>query len=352
MAGATRSPPAPGFPPRSMTACPRTRASNSMCGTATRRCASPAAAYVLPRIGQNGIPVISVNSPKAKLALYRIGDRNLISSVVNSDFRQQISGYGAQNIADRQGKEVWAGEMDTPAPLNKEVTTAFPVDEALGKLEAGLYVMTAQPAATAGRGMEPGRHAVVRGLRPRPRHLQRQATALRVSIRSIATAEPVKGAEVRLIARNNEVLATASHGRQRRGRLRRRAPQWRRRRRAGPRRGAERRGRLQLRRPHPARLRPDRPRRRGAAPVPGAVDAFVYTERGVYRRGETVHAAVLLRDASANAMTGTPLTLVVDRPDGVEYLAHHAERHGRRCRNARHRHQSRSPRAAPGASGR
>ena len=52
--------------------------------------------FVLPRIGQNGIPVISVNSPKAKLALYRIGDRNLISSVVNSDFRQQISGYGAR----------------------------------------------------------------------------------------------------------------------------------------------------------------------------------------------------------------------------------------------------------------
>ena len=73
--------------------------------------------FVLPRIGQNGIPVISVNSPKAKLALYRIGDRNLISSVVNSDFRQQISGYGAQNIADRLGKEVWAGEMDTPAGL-------------------------------------------------------------------------------------------------------------------------------------------------------------------------------------------------------------------------------------------
>ena len=73
----------------------------------------------------------------------------------------------------------------------------------------------------------------------------------------------------------------------------------------------------------------------GRAPS-GAVDAFVYAERGVYRRGETVHATVLLRDASANAMTGTPVTLVVERPDGVEYLAHHAERHGRRCRNARH----------------
>ena len=39
---------------------------------------------------------------------------------------------------------------------------------------------------------------------------------------------------------------------------------------------------------------------------PGPVDAFVYAERGVYRRGETVHATVLLRDDKANAMPGTP----------------------------------------------
>ena len=30
--------------------------------------------------------------------------------------------------------------------------------------------------------------------------------------------------------------------------------------------------------------------------VPSGADAFVYAERGVYRRGETVHATVLLRD--------------------------------------------------------
>jgi alpha-2-macroglobulin len=273
--------------------------------------------FVLPRIGQNGIPVISVNSPKAKLALYRIGDRNLISSVVNSDFRQQISGYGAQNIADRLGKEVWAGEMDTPAPLNKEVTTAFPVDEALGKLEAGLYVMTAQPA---GQQVEEWNQVATQWFVVSDLGLATSSSsdALRVSIRSIATAEPVKGAEIRLIARNNEVLATAvtdDNG-------------------AAAFDGGLLNGEggdapalvvaqsaegdysfVDL--TQPAFDLTDRGVE--GRPVPGAVDAFVYTERGVYRRGETVHAAVLLRDASANAMTGTPVTLVVDRPDGVEF---------------------------------
>ena len=53
--------------------------------------------------------------------------------------------------------------------------------------------------------------------------------------------------------------------------------------------------------------------------APAGLDAFLYTERGVYRSGETVFATALLRDARGVARAGLPLTLVVKRPDGVEY---------------------------------
>jgi hypothetical protein len=53
--------------------------------------------------------------------------------------------------------------------------------------------------------------------------------------------------------------------------------------------------------------------------VPSGADAFVYAERGVYRSGETVYLTALLRDGQGNAVTGGPLTLVVERPDGVEF---------------------------------
>ena len=52
--------------------------------------------------------------------------------------------------------------------------------------------------------------------------------------------------------------------------------------------------------------------------VPAGLDAFVYTERGVYRSGETVYVTSLLRDARGVA-AASPLTLVMERPDGVEY---------------------------------
>ena len=164
--------------------------------------------YVLPRTGQTGIPVISVNSKEAKLALYRIGDRNLIGNVMGSDFRAQISGYTADDISSQKGKLVWEGTMETPSPLNEDITTAFPVDEAMGKLEPGLYVMTAEPAS---REVENYDTVATQWFVVSDLGLSTMTgkDGLHVSLRSIATAEPVADVEVRLIARNNEVLATA-----------------------------------------------------------------------------------------------------------------------------------------------
>src|SRR5690606_17203536 len=52
-------------------------------------------------------------------------------------------------------------------------------------------------------------------------------------------------------------------------------------------------------------------------PSPGPLDLFMTTERGVYRPGEVVHLTALLRDARAEAVENLPLTLEVERPDGV-----------------------------------
>src|SRR5690606_8354257 len=52
--------------------------------------------------------------------------------------------------------------------------------------------------------------------------------------------------------------------------------------------------------------------------APGPLDALVYTERGVYRPGETVHVTTLLRNADGLAVENIPLTFVFERPDGAE----------------------------------
>src|ERR1700694_3026662 len=100
-------------------------------------------AYVLPRTGQRGIPLVSVNTPAVSVSVCRIGDRNLINTVIDSDFQRALSRYELSSLGDERGVKVWSGELATATTFNQDVTTAFPVDQALGDLPAGVYVMTA-----------------------------------------------------------------------------------------------------------------------------------------------------------------------------------------------------------------
>ena len=102
--------------------------------------------YVLPRTGQRGIPVVSVNTAVVMLEIYRIGDRNLLETVVGHDFQRNLDRYDLDRLAQERGSQVWKGELTVEQTLNTDVTTAFPVGEAVGALSPGVYVMAAQAA--------------------------------------------------------------------------------------------------------------------------------------------------------------------------------------------------------------
>src|SRR5262249_8586248 len=103
-------------------------------------------AYVLPRTGQRGIPVVSVNTAAVALEIYRIGDRNLLETVMGRDFQRNLDRYDLNRLTEERGSQVWKGEMAVEQVLNTEVTTAFPVGNAIGALSPGVYVMVAQAA--------------------------------------------------------------------------------------------------------------------------------------------------------------------------------------------------------------
>ncbi len=62
-------------------------------------------AYVLPRTGQRGIPLVSVNTPAVSVNIFRIGDRNLINSVLGSDFQRSLSSYELSEPRQREGRQ-------------------------------------------------------------------------------------------------------------------------------------------------------------------------------------------------------------------------------------------------------
>ncbi|GJD49818.1 Alpha-2-macroglobulin [Methylobacterium crusticola] len=278
--------------------------------------------YVLPRTGQAGVPVVSVNAPKLDVEVLRIGDRGLLPALRSEEFLAQLSGATARTIAREKGVRVWKGSLDAaPAEANQEAVTAFPVLQAVGTVEPGLYVMTARPSGTAAASDEEGGYEaeatqwfVVSDL---GLTAFKGRDGVHVFARSLASAATVAGAEIRLVARNNEVLGTRTTDAQGHAAFD-----------PGLSRGeggiapslvvarlGDDYGFLDL------SLSAFDLADRGAKgrPAPGAAEAYVFPERGVYRSGETVQITALLRDARGGAIPGLPLTLVARRPDGVEY---------------------------------
>jgi len=57
--------------------------------------------------------------------VFRIGDRNLVNTVIDSDFQRALSKYELSSLGGERGVKVWSGELATATTLNQDVTTAF-----------------------------------------------------------------------------------------------------------------------------------------------------------------------------------------------------------------------------------
>ncbi len=281
--------------------------------------------YVLPRTGQQGLPVVTINTSRVDVDIFRVGDRRLAVEVLEGEFGSSLAPYALNQIKDEHGEKLWSGSMPVKPNMNEEVTTAFPVDELLPGLKPGLYLMAATPAD----GSESSRETVTQWFVVSDLGVTAMSgkDGINGFVRSLATGKALAGIEVRLVARNNEILGTAKtnaggHVLFEAGLTRGTAGQ------------------------APALLVARgqdsdyafldltksafdlSDRGVGGRQAPGALDAMLFSERGVYRAGETVQLTALVRDQAAMAAS-VPLTLKVARPDGVEFrrevLAEHAD---------------------------
>ncbi len=273
-------------------------------------------AYVLPARGQQGIPLVSVNTESVDVNVYRIGDRSLSSQMESGSLNRQLSGYDLDQLKNKTGSKIYSGKMAVVSKLNREVTTAFPVADVLGTLKPGAYVMTAAPS---GRPQErwrtlPTQWFIVSdlGLTAFSGH-----DGVHAFVRSLASAATQNAVDVKLVARNNEVLGTAKTNENGYVHFEDRLT----------------RGEGGL---EPAILVAQNTNGEYAfldlranafdlsdrgvkgRTAPGPIDGYLYTERGVYRPGEEMNVTALVRDATGIAAS-LPVTLAISRPDGVEH---------------------------------
>lgn len=273
--------------------------------------------YVLSRSHAKGIPVVTVNVGSVDVSVYRVTDA-AISQLLRADtFNKPLSSGALERLTQNLATPVWSGVLDIDGTLNKDTTTLVPVFRVMGDLQPGAYALLAEGPETNESFWQPKatQWFVVSDLGLSSLSAD---DGLHVYARSLETTAPLADVPLKLLARNNDILGRAT---------------------------TDANGYASF---APGLLRGERALRAAAviaetdAPdyavldleaagfdlsdrgvdgrtSPGAVDAFLYTERGVYRPGATVYSTAILRDSAAEALEGLPLTFVMMRPDGVEF---------------------------------
>ena len=272
--------------------------------------------FVLPSHGRHGIPLVTINAPKANLTLYRVGERALTDVLKAGNFLTQLDSWSADNISENSGQLVWKGEIEIMPDPNKEVVTSVPIDEILPERRPGVYILSAVPEGDKSESWEPRatQWFVISDI---GLSTFAGADGLSVFLRSLESAKPLEGVDLTLIATNNEILGEATTDADGRAVFT-----------AGLIRGTGGLAPMAL----AAKGEDDDfvfiDMTRGGFDLsdrgvtgrraPGAIDVLAWTERGIYRPGETVHLSALVRDDTAKALDDLPITVILQRPDGVE----------------------------------
>lgn len=288
--------------------------------------------YILSRDTAKGLVIQTVNVTKVKIHLLRMSDKLLPTQLAGNVQlgMQTTSPWQVNNWLQNDASVVWSGTMDVPEDHNRTVSTAFPIASIVPPGRDGLYLVVAEDAAHArsdamyksgdfnpdDSGFENtlAAHWVV--ATDIALTSMDGSDGLHVFARSLATAKPLAGVKIRLIATGQDVLGVQTTD-------------------AG--------GAVLFPPALLAGTRANAPQTlvaygdggnfafqditraafdlsdRGVSgrAAPGAFQAFLYTGRGIYRPGGTVNLVALLRNRVGIAVTNQPLKLVLRRPDGI-----------------------------------
>jgi len=276
---------------------------------------------ILPRIHADGLAIETVNVDALKVSVSRVTDRALVFKRITSGFSQARGEYmWSSNDEDPSdmSEQLWTGFIDVDNEMNAPVTTVFSLASAVERLQPGAYYIRAEEQSDT--AIEEDRPAAAeRWLIVTDLSLVafQGADQTMVRVRSIDTARVAREVRLDLVARNNEILAsrrTDSNGQVsfEASLMNGEGPM-------SPRMIMAYDANNDY-----AMLDLDRPdvdlsqQPIGGRTPPGLVDGWIYTDRGVYRPGESIYVSALLRDAAAMALEERAGEVRIYGPNGLE----------------------------------
>jgi uncharacterized protein YfaS (alpha-2-macroglobulin family) len=270
---------------------------------------------ILPKTETGGLSIETVNVNALDITVERVNHRILSQTEPNAGSQSLEGEYSYGYEAWEEKVEIWSGKLDVANESNIAVKTIFPLQEITQDLDYGAYIVTAKRATEKendNRVAQAWRWIVSTDMALTS---YTGADEMHVNVRSLKTAELVGNVRLDLIARNNDLLGSVQTGADGRSSF--------------P--SALLRGQgniapkmilaygpnndfamLDLSRSPLDMTAYDVEGRTAQSPV----DVFAYTERGVYRPGETVYLTALLRGEKGKARFDRPVKLTLTKPDG------------------------------------
>ncbi len=266
--------------------------------------------YIIPASNPPAIGFASVNLSKLKVKITRVPERSLLN-FINSHALLNPNGFSS-SLYGNNSPIIFNGTASIPGfRRNALLHTVLPLANVMKK--PGLYAVALSPGdGTPNNGSLSLVQIVLRtNIAPTT---WRGRDGLHVQLRRYTNARAISGATINLIAADNAILGTAKTNDD--GIAFFPAPLL-----AGP--GGQAPSALHINSRHgdfslvdlnasPFDLS-DRGVSGRAEPKP--IDPYIYTDRGIYRPGETIHLTALLRNPNGKKLN-IPLHLIVRRPGG------------------------------------
>ncbi len=275
---------------------------------------------ILPRIGAQGLAIETTNIKELEIEVFRVGDRMVArrrpdtgETIDEGDYY-----YGYDNVATEVRENVWKGTLSIDSSPNTVTTTVFDLAGAIGELKPGAYIIEAVRKRIDDDDYRPARAWRWIISTDLAFTTYQSPSGLDATVRSINTAKAVNNIRVDLVASNNEILGRAATDRDGRvhfdtqllkgeGTLRPRM--------------------LMAYGPDGDYALLDFNRSPldlsafaiGGRKVSKDIDAYVFTDRGVYRPGETANITAMLRDTKVQAIFGRVGQVRYLKPGGQEF---------------------------------
>jgi len=170
----------------------------------------PEEGYILPTKGEISIPIKSMNVKKVSVSLYRINNRNLMNSINRYGLVRNIDAYSFEKIKEEKGYLLWEKKLSIPKNiLNTEVFTSIPLGEFLEQRESGIYILYAKMLDSDGEEIyEYNTQMQWFMVSDIGLYTLKSDEGLKVITKRLSTAKPYNAVKLELVAKNNEILET------------------------------------------------------------------------------------------------------------------------------------------------